>query len=716
MASNYESSDPPDPEFGTGDSRSEQLFADFDTYLAGITEVGGAAAYFAEAVEREQGVSAGDSGRVLSGEVGDEPFGEDADADDPDRAQGEPDLFDYLEEALSDGSSGEHDSPASAVAAERIDTPADPLATLRERSRVHVAEAANATSEAEKVREISQRTEAKAIELLDVPNRRGVSYPQALADVSRFAYEQDDLDSVRAVQRELQKQPDNGSQSLEYTQTNRALATAYFDGLSLGDVESEQNLRGLLEREQLVAEEKGGLVQDAAARGAALIRATEECIRHGLPSETYVDRYIEGTEGRWSVNFEALKNVAEEGGNEAASQQLQAHLRTLAQQEGFSDEYLRTTISEVLEHAASPDLKAKLLDRYHMIGTYRSNQSFENYRQLGTMAEALLADDAFMHAHPEDLYYLNEQLQEVAKTRLHERASTDFSQRQTMEHSSGEFAVATMIWGNSTPEVVSREIAEWKRAVVNSLDAEYKELHSVDDQGNLSEGIQSQIVLQAEGRADGMRAMAALQFFRKDNLEACSTMLASITNPQTQLDSYFTIWIQASTDQIIRTTQLEVAVAEDPTSPLVELQETALTLAGWDPDAIASRFEVLSDAVHEAGEAGQLLNNRIRLQHAQTEQLLDRLMKLDPSRAQEVAKAHLPKRRAGYTDFKRHRALEPYYRAITALGTAETYADVAQYISDSPDLADPQKTKQLAAYALQLQRVSKTLQALEQSD
>ena len=64
--------------------------------------------------------------------------------------------------------------------------------------------------------------------------------------------------------------------------------------------------------------------------------------------------------------------------------------------------------------------------------------------------------------------------------------------------------------------------------------------------------------------------------------------------------------------EIVRTTPLEVAVAEDPTSPLVELHETALTLASWDPDAIASRFEVLSDAVSAASEAGQQLNNHIQ--------------------------------------------------------------------------------------------------------
>ena len=91
-------------------------------------------------------------------------------------------------------------------------------------------------------------------------------------------------------------------------------------------------------------------------------------------------------------------------------------------------------------------------------------------------------------------------------------------------------------------------------------------------------------------------------------------------------------------------------------------------------------------------------------------------MKLDPSRAQAIAKEHLPKRRAGYIDFKRQRVLETYYRAITAPGTAETYAEVAEYIGDSPDLSDPQKTKRLASYAVQLQRVSKSLRALEQSD
>ena len=269
MASNYESSDLPDPEFGTGDSRSEQLFADFEAYLAGITEVGGAEAYFTEAVEREQGVSAGDQGRDLKGEAGDEPFGTDeaeihdeavlAAAGDPDAALDKLDPFSFWEaDALAAAPDGVPEHPLDGtVPAEHAVVPVDPMEILREQSQAHVREAASPAGEAERVNQVSQQTEAKAIALLDVPNRRGASYALALTDVSRFAYEQDDLDSVRAVQGELQKQPDNGSQSIEYAETNRALATAYYHGLSLGDVESASRLGQLLEQEQQVAADKG---------------------------------------------------------------------------------------------------------------------------------------------------------------------------------------------------------------------------------------------------------------------------------------------------------------------------------------------------------------------------------------------------------------------------------------------------------------------------
>jgi hypothetical protein len=133
--------------------------------------------------------------------------------------------------------------------------------------------------------------------------------------------------------------------------------------------------------------------------------------------------------------------------------------------------------------------------------------------------------------------------------------------------------------------------------------------------------------------------------------------------------------------------------------------------ASWNPTAISTRFEALSNTVHEAYATKQLLDSRTKLQHAQMEQLLDRLTKLDPVAAQAVAREHLPKRKEGYIDFKRHRALAPYYRAIVVPGPAEAYAEVADHISESPDFNDPQRLKQLTVYAMQLQGVAKKLQA-----
>lgn len=705
MANNHEGTAIPNPEFDGPVSRAEQLAKEFYNYLEPMTEVGGAQAFYNEALIRESGVTAeDDEGYVAVGIPG--------------SPQSEPDPFAFWAEsfdtAAGNGTEGPVDGARGTAEAARIQT--DPMGTLRDLSRAHVEETAETAGEAGAVNTIGLRSEAEAIILLTVPYQRGIEASRTLTDVSRFAYEQGDPDSVRAVQFMLQKMKDNGSQSVEFIEKSRARATAYYHGLSLGDLESEQHLSQLLEAEKKLAELKGGLEQETATRGAALIRTAEECVRRDIPTGAYVDRYVESKEGRWAVNFEALRNVVGEDRNEAAALRLQEHLGALASQKGLDDIFLRATISRVLQHADDPALKARLLDRYHMVASYRSNQSFENYQQLTTLAEALLADKAYMQTRPGDLYYLNEQIQDVARTQLHEGSGTLAFQRDVIERTSGELSVATMIWGNSSSEAVSGEIEARKASVATALENDRKKNHSTDTEGRLSEGIREGIARKAESHADAMRVVAARQLFRKEEFDACGTMVSSITDPNTQYDAYLEFWTKANTGQITHMTPLEVAVAEDPTSPLVELHETALTLASWNPAAISARFENLSGVVSIAAEANQLLNNRTQSQHAQTQLLLERLTQLDPAAAQALAREHLPKLQAGYIDFKRHYALEPYYRAITTPGQSEAYSEVLGYISGSSELGNTQKMRELARYALHLQRVSKILRTYELPD
>ena len=729
MASRYEGSDFPDPDPGEGSGQSDQFFSDWDRYLAEVTEAGDAAAFFADAVERNQGVSVSDQGRVLNGEDGEESFGSEDDTPaDEARFQGVEDkgvaadgvdANDHREDDAHDAAPGGKPprSPDDAIdALERTPEPRKPIDTLRERVQAQLDETASPVGEAATVNRISQRAEAIVVELLDVPHPAGADYAQALTDVSRFACGQGDLESVRAVQTMLGElpDPDSGSKPTEHTKNKAALATAYYHGLSLGDLESESKLHQLLEQEQRAVIEAGSYVKSPYVDGAAIARVCEECVRRGLPSDSYINRYVEGAEAQWSIKYVAFLNAAQGGNNETAATQFQAHIEELTQQQGLSDNFVRYCIPQVLSRAVEPRLKSSLLDRYHMVGTYRREQSYTNYRQLIEMAETIAADTAYMRAGPGRLYELNDHIQEIAGVHLHERGAADAVWRQRILKSSGELEVSAMVWNHSAPEAVSAAVEAHASRVQQVLETESKRREPEGASETIREVIRARIAKRAEAQANDMRAIAAVQYFRYGNLDASVLMSASISDPKKQFQSYYRVWAQADTEQINRMTPIELTVGVDHDPVLAELHETALVLASMNPDAIATRFEALHDAAHIAVEPGQPQDFRVSSQIAQMRDLLHRLTEVDPERAQAVARAYVPLQIS--SSWLGETMANVHYRALTTAGSADTYLEVAKHISREPYVTRAQKAKKLAKYALKLQEISKTLAAFELPD